>query len=56
VILIKPKVEKIHWRDFHRVQRCIDLGTEAMSDSIASDIKKLSIGINRSKEKVYVGC
>ncbi|MEA2022363.1 MAG: patatin-like phospholipase family protein [Candidatus Caldatribacteriota bacterium] len=45
VVLVKPKVENIHWRDFHRVQKCIDLGVEAITDSVARDIKKLSVNL-----------
>jgi NTE family protein len=43
VAIIRPRVENIHWRDFHRVQRCIELGVEAVNPSVLNDIKNLSL-------------
>lgn len=43
LIIIKPKVENIRWRDFHCAQRCIELGAEAVDSSILNDIKNLSL-------------
>jgi len=42
VAIIRPRVENIRWRDFHRVQRCIKLGAEAVDHSVLNDIKNLS--------------
>ena len=42
VVIIRPKVENVHWRDFHCAQRCIELGAEAVDSSILNDIKHLS--------------
>ena len=42
VAIIRPRVENIHWRDFHRAQRCIKLGAEAVDHSVLNDIKNLS--------------
>ncbi|MCZ2846294.1 MAG: hypothetical protein O2U61_07380 [Candidatus Bathyarchaeota archaeon] len=41
VVLVKPKVEHIHWRDFHRVQRCIEKGYEAVNCSMLYKIRNL---------------
>jgi len=43
VIFIRPRVENIHWRDFHHAQRCIELGAEAVNSSVLNDIKNLSL-------------
>ena len=43
VAIIRPRVENIHWRDFHRAQRCIKLGAEAVDHSVLNDIKSLSL-------------
>jgi len=42
VAIIRPRVENIRWRDFHRAQKCIELGAEAVDHSVLNDIKKLS--------------
>jgi len=42
VAIIRPRVENIRWRDFHRAQKCIELGTEAVDHSVLNEIKKLS--------------
>ena len=34
VIFIRPRVENIHWCDFHHAQRCIELGAEAVNYSV----------------------
>jgi len=34
VAIIRPRVENIHWRDFHHAQRCIELGAEAVNYSV----------------------
>ena len=51
VILIKPYVKHIHWRDFHRVQKCIDLGSKAITDSVIADIKESTINLKKSIKK-----
>ena len=43
VAIIRPRVENIHWRDFHCAQRCIELGVEAVNPSVLNDIKNLSL-------------
>ncbi len=43
VAIIRPRVENIRWRDFHRAQRCIKLGAEAVNPSVLNDIKSLSL-------------
>jgi len=43
VAIIRPRVENIRWRDFHRAQRCIELGVEAVNPSVLNDIKSLSL-------------
>jgi len=43
VAIIRPRVENIHWRDFHRAQRCIELGLEAVNPSALNNIKSLSL-------------
>ncbi len=43
VAVIKPKIEKISWRDFHCAQRCIKLGAEAVNPSVLNDIENLSL-------------
>jgi len=43
VAIIRPRVENIHWRDFHCAQRCIKLGAEAVDHSVLNDIKNLSL-------------
>ena len=43
VAIIRPRVENIHWRDFHSAQRCIKLGAEAVDHSVLNDIKNLSL-------------
>lgn len=42
VVIIRPKVKNVHWRDFNCAQRCIELGAEAVDSSILNDIKNLS--------------
>jgi len=42
VAIIRPRVENINWRDFHRAQRCIELGAEAVDHSVLNDIENLS--------------
>jgi len=43
VAIIRPRVENIYWRDFHRAQGCIELGVEAVNPSVLNDIKNLSL-------------
>jgi len=43
VAIIRPRIENIHWRDFHSAQRCIELGVEAVNPSVLNDIKSLSL-------------
>ena len=42
VVIIRPRVENIRWRNFHCAQKCIDLGAEAVNHSVLNDIKNLS--------------
>jgi NTE family protein len=42
VAIIRPRVEDIRWSDFHRAQRCIELGAEAVDHSVLNDIENLS--------------
>lgn len=50
IVLIKPKVEHIHWRDFHKAQRIIDKGFEAVNCSVLDNIEGL---ISRFEERNF---
>jgi len=50
LVLVKSKVENIHWRDFHRVQKCIDLGAEAITGSLSRDIVLFHVSKKKSEK------
>ena len=41
VVLVKTKVEHIHWRDFPHIQRCIEKGYEAVNCSMLDKIRNI---------------